>query len=301
MVEEPSGGWNLIVVDNGSTDQTREVIRRYERRLALTYLFEPNLGKNVALNRGLLNVAGDLVVFTDDDAFPHKDWLVQMRSIADAHADYAIFAGCIVPRWERHPEPWILSTVPLGVAFTISDARVAEGPTPAHNVFGPNMAVRADIFAHGYRFDTQIGPRGASYAMGSETEFVRRLMKLGFRAWYCQDAIVEHLIPAAHLRTSWILSRAIRFGRGQYRITKHDEKQAFPSWLGVPRFLFRQMCIEQARLLVALFRVDRANLFRSRWEFNRLWGQAVEAWLMRNEMHVSPESRCRSKYWHARR
>src|SRR6516164_7913821 len=72
----PDGGWNLIIADNGSTDGTPQMIREFVGRLPLQYVIEPTTGKNAALNRGLEYLRGDLVVLTDDDAFPAQDWLV---------------------------------------------------------------------------------------------------------------------------------------------------------------------------------------------------------------------------------
>ncbi|MGH9201972.1 MAG: glycosyltransferase, partial [Vicinamibacterales bacterium] len=115
--------------------------------IPLTRLFESRPGKNAALNAGLGSVTGDLVVLTDDDAFPKAEWLREMRAAADAHPDYAVFGGAIVPGWEAAPDSWISAWVPLGVVFSASDPSVPEGPTGAHNVFGPNMAIRAKVFA----------------------------------------------------------------------------------------------------------------------------------------------------------
>jgi glycosyltransferase involved in cell wall biosynthesis len=282
-LEAPAGGWRLVIVDNGSTDQTREIIHSYQRRLALTYLFEPEPGKNAALNTGLASVAGDLVLLTDDDTFPNRDWLVRMRAAADAHPDYAIFGGTIVPRWQTPPDSWILSSVPLGPVFSVTDPSALEGPTSEHNIFGPNMAIRADVFARGHRFDPQIGPRGLSYPMGGETEFVKRLIRAGFLAWHCRGAVVEHFIQRSYLRTSWILRRAVRFGRGEYRLGVLERGSLGVYWLGVPRHIFREMLVQQVRILTALLNFDREKLFSARWQFHYLWGQAIEARIMRAE------------------
>lgn len=282
-LKEPSGGWKLVIVDNGSTAQTGELICSYQQRLPLTYLFEPQPGKNVALNSGLARISGDLILFTDDDAFPYPDWLIQMRTAADTHPDYTIFGGTVIPRWQSPPDSRILAWAPPGVTFTISNPLTKEGPTTSHTIFGPNMAVRADVFAAGFRFDPNVGPRGVSYAMGSETEFLRRLVDRGFRSWYCRDATVEHLIPRSHMRMSWILSRAIRFGRGQYRMAHFQHDPLFPFLLGMPRYILRQIFLEQGRILMALFALDREKLFRARWQLNYLWGQAIEARVMRAE------------------
>jgi L-malate glycosyltransferase len=273
----PPGGWKVVVVDNGSTDQTAAIVRSYQHRLPLTCLHESRPGKNMALNTGLESTTGDLVVLTDDDALPHVDWLLEMREAADGHKDYAVFGGVILPKWEVAPDPWITDWVPLGPAFSVSDASVPEGPTTAHNVFGPNMAVRAEIFTRGYRFDTEIGPRGANYPMGSETEFVRGVLRDGAKAWYCRRATVEHFIPRSHMSRSWILGRAVRFGRGQYRLGAREREKMVPSWAGVPRFIFRQLLQQFMSMLLALMSGNRERLFRARWQFNYLWGQMIEA------------------------
>src|SRR5258708_10520813 len=81
----PACGWKLVVVDNGSTDRTREIVESFLTVLPLTYVFEGNLGKSVALNTGLAHLAGDLAVFTDVDVFPSCVWLLQRRKSADDH------------------------------------------------------------------------------------------------------------------------------------------------------------------------------------------------------------------------
>jgi glycosyltransferase involved in cell wall biosynthesis len=283
-LDAPLGGWNLVIVDNGSTDGTRGIIHSYQRRLPLTCLFESRPGKNAALNAGLQGIAGDLVVLTDDDAFPHVNWLKEMRAVADAHPDYAVFGGTILARWEVPPAFWISAWAPVGAAFAVSDPSVPEGPATAHQVFGPNMAVRAEIFARGFRFDTEIGPRGKRYPMGSETEFVRRLLREGFMAWRCRRSIVEHFIPRSRMRMSWILGRAVRFGRGQYRLDASERELTIPCWAGVPRYIFREMLEQQLRMAVGLLSADWERLFHARWQFNHLWGQAIEARAMRAEI-----------------
>src|SRR5262249_9567770 len=153
-------------------------------------------------------VEGDLVVLSDDDTIPGKDWLVQMRTVSDTNKSFSAFAGPVRPRWQKMPADWILDWVPMGPTFTISDPSLTEGPTEACNVFGPNMAVRQSVFESGHLFSVSIGPNGKDYPMGSETEFVRRIVRSGFRCWYSPKIVVEHIIDEEHLKRSWILRRA---------------------------------------------------------------------------------------------
>jgi glycosyltransferase involved in cell wall biosynthesis len=279
-LKSPSGGWKLVIVDNGSVDRSRAIIDSFRGQLPLHCFSEPQPGKNMALNAALTYVDGDLVVLTDDDVFPRSDWLSQLRAAADAQQSYAVFGGKILPRWEVSPPQWLLTRVPVGPTFALTEASVTEGPTGAHNVFGPNMAVRASIFEGGARFSTSIGPRGRDYAMGSETEFVRRLLRQGHQAWHVRDAIVEHFIRKTQMSQRWILGRAVRFGRGQYRLSLVGQPSQTKSWRGVPRYLYRQLADEVALALKAACGFDGEALFHARWNLNYIRGQMIEAGLV---------------------
>ncbi len=122
----PSSGWKLVIVDNGSTDSTHEIVHSYEKRLPLEYLLEPTLGKSAALNTGLGAVEGDLIIFADDDIFPNPNWLIQLRSAADANPEYSIFGGRILPRWEVPPPSWI-QWVEQSPAYAVTYPLLKEG------------------------------------------------------------------------------------------------------------------------------------------------------------------------------
>ena len=115
------GGWKLVIVDNASTDGTRDVIRQFEASLPVTCCEEPLAGKNRALLRGLREAEGDLFVFSDDDATPDPGWLAALRRAADERLDFDIFAGAIRPRWEIQPERWVLDYVDLSACYTLTD------------------------------------------------------------------------------------------------------------------------------------------------------------------------------------
>ena len=273
----PPGGWKLVVVDNGSTDDTREILESFRERLPIVCASEEAAGKNAALNTGLRLIDGDLVVLTDDDVFPRAEWLIALREAADNCPDYAIFGGRVLPRWETAPPAWITAWVPRGPVYTISSDELVAGPESPENVYGPNMAVRAEIFAAGFRFDPSVGPNGSSYAMGSETEFVVRLARHGYRVRCVPDAEVEHFIRNHQLKREWILRRATRFGRGQFRLTASQQQNNIPTWMAVPRHLFRQLLRESARALKSALTLDAETGFRARWAINVLWGQIIEA------------------------
>ena len=281
----PATGWKLVIVDNGSTDRTREIVAPFQSELPLIYKFEARLGKNFALNAGLADLEGDLAVFTDDDVFPNPNWLVRLRAAADAQSSYSMFGGVILPRWEVSPPQWV-GCLPRGPVFTLSDPLLSEGPTKPGNLFGPNMAIRSAIFKSGTSFDTSMGPRGADYPMGSESELVERLGRQGHKAWHIHDAVVEHFIRDYQLKKSWVLRRAIRFGRGQVRLLRAAEPSTVQSWLGVPPRVFLRMFKRGIRMAKALLSSNEQELLLARWEFNNLLGQVIEARRLRSQRDV---------------
>jgi len=276
-LQPPRGGWKLVIVDNGSTDSTKNVLQSFTDRLPLTYLFEPVGGKSRALNTGLQSIEGDLVVFADDDAVPRSDWLLHLRRAADEHPSIDIFGGLVLPRWQVVPPQWILDKVPLGPTYTLTAADLAEGPTDSFNIFGPNMAIRTRVFNKGYRFDVSFGPNGSDYPMGSESSLVQRLIREGYFAWHVRDAIVEHLIRQSQTDPSWILQRAVRYGRGEYRRACLECWATVPRWLGIPRYLYRQAGRLMLRLARSYTLGNTSEIFITRWDFNRILGQMIES------------------------
>jgi glycosyltransferase involved in cell wall biosynthesis len=282
-LQVPASGWKLVVVDNGSADGTQEVLASFANRLPLHVVHEPTPGKNVALNEGLGHVEGDLVVLTDDDVFPNPDWLIHLRRAADEQPAFAMFGGVVLPRWEVPPPPWI-RWVHAGPVYALSDPSLREGPIEPHHVFGPDMAVRTSVFLAGTRFDPAIGPSGSSYAMGSETELVLRLGRQGYKAWFVQNAIVEHYIRKEQLQKSWVLQRATHFGRGQYRLYGLEQNSGTRSWMGIPLHLLLRTLRQAALAVLAFILWRREALFLARWRLNFLLGQMREA---RDQQHNS--------------
>lgn len=278
-LKAPDGNWQLVVVDNASRDRTPEILERFAALLPMTRLRVPEPGKNRALNAGLETRAGDLVVLTDDDAVPSPDWLVELRLAADAHPECDIFGGAIKPRWEHPPEPWHLDWVPHGITYALTDPTLKDGIMPAGlAAWGPNMAVRAQLFDAGHRFDENIGPQsGTSYRMGSETEFTKRLEQQGCRAWFVSHAVVEHMIRSFQMEKSWVLARAVRYGRG-LRYREQFQNLPRPAMLfGVPRYRVRSLLEHGLRLAAAKLLGKEKTAFHESWALHCEWGYLREA------------------------
>jgi glycosyltransferase involved in cell wall biosynthesis len=281
-VNSPPGGWCLIVVDNASTDGSMEIIRSFEGRLPLIRLFEGRRGKNFAMNRVVdvasEKVAGpdDLIVFTDDDITPDPDWLIRLHQAAARAPECDMFGGAIVPGWPTPPPSWLQAlTNQFGVLFAATSTR--SGPCKADELWGPNMAFRRRVFDAGHRFDIRVGPNGQEvYAMGSETEFVTRLERAGFRAYFADDAIVEHRIRPQQLDRKWVMNRARNHGRGYGRRVRMKAEGRGKSRSQLPWGTVQRVVYEG---LGAVASVVPNDSWRMRVHFQRAWWRGVgDAW-----------------------
>ncbi len=276
LLERPQGGWQLVVIDNGSRDRTAETLHSFQGRLPLSVLNEPRPGKNAALNTALGNLAGDIVVFTDDDVTPNPDWLQAMRAVADIQTEASMIGGVVKASWEAEPPEWLLKSVPLSPNFAVTDAH-PDGPVNPRLVFGPNMAIRATVFDSGYRFNEQMGPHGEVYAQGGETELLIRLGNNGHTAWHTTSAIVQHRIRATQLQRSWLLHRAVRFGRGEHRLARLHSPDACGSPTARCTAAALAIAAQFPRTVFKRLVGTQEEILREQWQLYYRWGGLRES------------------------
>jgi len=207
----------FVVVDNNSSDHTKEVIESFTERFPVRYLFEPKPGQNCARNRALEDVElGRFVVFTDDDVEPRKDWLKAIVSISERWPEYSVFGGKIyvvwpsvqIPKWAHKPN--IKSLCFAEHNYAESECVYAPGQYP----FSGNFWVRRDLLANGRRFDESIAWHPKNRILATETTFLQQLSEEGHGMLYTPDAVLGHRISPEQLSLKYIIKRAFQRGRG---------------------------------------------------------------------------------------
>jgi len=210
-----------IVIDNNSTDRTPEIASRYANVLPLQYLFEPEPGKNRALNRAIEDAElGEIVVFSDDDVTPEPAWLQSIAESAQTLIDVDVFGGRVEIRWPDVRVPgWAKS--PSLSRWAFGEHHLNDEPCeyPALRYpCGPNFWIRRRVLEDGMRYDESVGPRPQNRIMGSETSFLMRLRREGYRVWYWPSARVEHRIQPGLITPSGIRLKAASNGRWMPRV-----------------------------------------------------------------------------------
>ena len=243
--------WEVLVVDNNSSDRTREVIEdfccRYPGRFR--YIFEPKQGKSHALNIGIREARGDILAFMDDDVIVEPSWLQNLT--APLHnGRWAGSGGRILPHWTCSAPNWLPSTGwyvagPLAL-FDQGDefGQLTEAP------FGTNMAFQRDMFNKYGGFRTDLGPCPGSEIRNEDTEFGRRLLTAEEKLCYEPSAVVYHLVPENRVQKKYYLTWWFDKARSDIR-----EMGVLPDkWLidGVPLYLLRRLARWTLRWLVAL-------------------------------------------------
>jgi len=203
--------FETIVVDNGSSDDTRASVERASGGLRdVNYLFEPEPGASRARNRGIEAVRAPFLVFLDDDAEPTPGWLQALHR-AFAETDAAAVGGPILARFEVEPPPWLGGLLRVLSAQDFGGTRRAIDGEPY--LFGGNLAVRRDDLAKIGGFDETLGPRAGAFFLGEDTDICERLLDEGRSLLYEPAAIVYHWISEERYVPAYLRQRAL--GTGQ--------------------------------------------------------------------------------------
>lgn len=276
-LEIPAGvQWELLVVDNNSTDATKQVCEEFHGKLPLRYLFESRQGKSNALNRSIDEARGALLLYTDDDVDVDAKWLVAHLDAARRYPQDGFFGGKIIPRWETEPPRWMVQHArTLLTAVTVSyDLGDEEQPLPPGMAFfGANLIFRKSVFKEEFRFRTDIGPQRGNEIRGEDSDLIFRLLASGHRAHYIPSAQVYHRNPSDRARERYVWAWFGGYGMKEARL---DRKPSAVCWGGVPRHLWRKLFVNGSRYLITRYVCASNTWLPSAIQTARAWGSICE-------------------------
>jgi glycosyltransferase involved in cell wall biosynthesis len=202
----PADRWELLLVDNNSTDNTWSVIQQLALRdERIRPVKELRKGAHFARNSGALAATGTILYFTDDDMLADPNLLARITEVFHANPDVASATGKILPRWDTEPPVWVLRHLRNALLSLndLGEATIVSSDDPG--VFSCHQAVRKDVFikAGGFNPDTN----AELFTGDNETGLNIKIKRLGYRFAYVGESITHHMIPASRMTQAYLNSR----------------------------------------------------------------------------------------------
>jgi glucosyl-dolichyl phosphate glucuronosyltransferase len=278
--------WEVLVVDNNSSDQTRDVVEGFIQRHPgrFRYVFEPRPGVSYARNAGVRESRGDVLAFMDDDVTVGRGWLRNLT--ASLHSgDCAGAGGRIVPVWKSQPPRWLPIDRPYALAPFVSFDLGSE-PGPLNEPpFGASMAFRKEVFKKYGCFRTDLGRCGTNLLSNEDTEFGHRLLAAGERLRYEPSAVTQHPVPEERVRKLYVLNWW--FGKGRADISEFGIPAGTRWFLfRIPLFLIRRT---MKWILQSMISTNPSSRFYCQLAVWNLAGQIVGCY--RAPLHRSRQGR----------
>lgn len=221
--------FEIVVADNDHSTSGRDVTEAYAKTavVPVRYCVEPRKSISFARNRSLEEARGDFIAFIDDDEFPSPGWLAQLHNTC-MDDDVAGVLGPVRPHFDTPPPEWILKgrfcerpEQQTGTALHWTQTRTGNVLFKKSIIAGLDQVFRAEF--------------GAG---SGDQDFFRRMMELGHRFIWCNEAVAYEVVPPSRWTRRYLIERALLRGGLSLRLPppKERRKIIFKSMLAAPAY-----------------------------------------------------------------
>lgn len=232
--------YEVIVVDNNSTPETRAVVDEIAQRDSrVRYVRETRQGNAYARNTGVANARAPIVAFLDDDVTVRDNWLeIIPRTFKETNAEF--IGGKVLPRWEEAPPSWldVANWAPIA-ALDYGDARFEITADNPLCLLTANIAFKKEVFAKHGEFSAAVQRAGDSIGSLEDHEFLTRLLRAGVAGLYVPEMIVDAFVGSDRMTKSY--HRRWHTGHGHFYAVMNDPEWERSSYrvMGVPGHLYK--------------------------------------------------------------
>ncbi|MBW4466392.1 MAG: hormogonium polysaccharide biosynthesis glycosyltransferase HpsE [Pegethrix bostrychoides GSE-TBD4-15B] len=203
--------WEVVVVDNNSTDETAEIIRSFQRNwradVPLRYCHESRQGISYARQRAVAEAAGELIGFLDDDNFAASNWVAAACAFGKAHPRAGAIGGQVKSAYVAPPPPDLGRAERfLAISTYAKHAKLYE-PERMRLPAGAGLVVRRTAWNESIPATLTRIRRG-----GNDYELSLHLHQHNWEIWYNPDMQIEHHIPAERLAKPYLIKLARLYG-----------------------------------------------------------------------------------------
>ncbi|MEM9804389.1 MAG: hormogonium polysaccharide biosynthesis glycosyltransferase HpsE [Cyanobacteria bacterium P01_D01_bin.56] len=214
--------WEVIVVDNNSTDNTADVIQKYQhkwsKQIPLRYEFEKRQGAAYARQKAIQVATSPLVGFLDDDTLPDMTWLTSAYQFAQEHPKAGVIASRIRGNFETDP-PDNFERIAALLALTERGSKPMMY-APSQKVIPPSAGMvvkRQTWLEHVPQELVLTGRTATSMLTGEDTESILHIQQAGWEIWYNPHMRLQHQIPKTRLTRPYLQKLCRGIGLSRYR------------------------------------------------------------------------------------
>ena len=218
----PPDTYELIVVDNNSTDETSRVVDQLVRQHPgrIQGVLERKQGVAFARNAGIGAARAEIVAFFDDDVRVAPDWIETIRRVFRERPDLECVGGKVLPAWSAPPPPWLTRThwAPLALQ-DFGDTSMVLSPENPKGLISANLSCRKSLLTRIGGFSPLFQRVKDGIGSLEDDEWIRRLWNAGGRALYLPDLIAYTEVPDTRLTRAY--HRRWHRGHGRFYALLH--------------------------------------------------------------------------------
>ncbi|MBD2666072.1 glycosyl transferase, family 2 [Richelia sinica FACHB-800] len=237
--------WEIIVIDNNSSDLTAKVVEKYQLNWScpykLKYIFEPQQGAAYARKRAIREAKGKFVGFLDDDNYPTANWVEAAYNFAQKYPLVGAFGSQIHPDWEVEPPENFHRIAPfLAITERGNQPLVYEAKK---RILPPSagLVVRRQAWLESVPQATILSGRvNGNMVTSEDLEVLAYIQKSGWEIWYNPEMEITHKIPRLRLQKEYLIPFFWGIGLSRY-VTRMVQVKKEYKWLTIVAYMLNDL------------------------------------------------------------